>query len=137
LRSDAATVLEVNERQIPIGKSATAGTRFDMRGGVRVGDNFYDHGFTDLPRDENGLAHTYLTAPDGRGFDVWQDAEFKHVVIFTPDFYWDESSDAKRYAAAIEPQTSGANAFKTGEDLKWLEQGEVFSASWGVNLFTK
>jgi aldose 1-epimerase len=137
LRSDAATVLDVNERQIPIGKSATAGTRFDMREGVRVGDNFYDHGFTDLPRDENGLAHTYLIAPDGRGFDIWQDAEFKHVVIFTPDFYWDESIDAKRYAAAIEPQTAGANAFKAGEDLKWLNKGDKFSASWGVNLFTE
>jgi aldose 1-epimerase len=134
LRSDAATVLDVNERQIPIGKSATAGTRFDMREGVRVGDNFYDHGFTDLPRDENGLAHTYLTAPDGRGFDIWQDAEFKHVVIFTPDFYWDESIDARRYAAAIEPQTAGANAFRTGEDLKWLNKGEKFAATWGINF---
>ncbi len=134
LRSDAATVLDVNERQIPIGTSATAGTRFDMREGVRIGDNFYDHGFTDLPRDEKGLAHTYLTAPDGRGFDIWQDAEFKHVVIFTPDFYWDESIDAKRHAVAIEPQTSGANSFKTGEDLKWLNKGEKFAATWGVNF---
>jgi len=137
LRSDAATVIDVNERQIPTGKSATAGSRFDMRAGVRVGDNFYDHCFTDLPRDEKGLAHTYLTAPDGRGLDIWQDAEFKHVVIFTPDFYWDKSIDSKRVAAAIEPQTSGANAFKTGDDLKWLNKGEKFSASWGVNLFTK
>jgi aldose 1-epimerase len=136
LRSDAATVLEVNERQIPVGKSATAGTRFDMRAGVRVGDNFYDHDFTDLPRDESGIAHTFLTAPDGRGFDVWQGEEFKHVVIFSPDFYWDKSSDSTRVALAIEPQTAGANAFKTGEDLKWLKNGEVFSASWGVNLFT-
>jgi len=137
LRSDAETVLEVNERQIPIGKAATANTRFDMRVGVKVGENFYDHGFTDLPRDEQGLAHTYLTAPDGRQLDVWQDAEFKHVVIFSPDFYWDQSSDEKRVAVAIEPQTAGANAFKTGEDLQWLKKGEVFSASWGVNLLTK
>ena len=137
LRSGAETVIDVNENQIPIGTLATVGTRFDMRAGVRVGDNFYDHGFTDLPRDENGLAHTYLTAPDGREIDVWQDAEFKHVVIFTPDFYWDVSPDAKRVAAAIEPQTAAANAFKTGDDLKWLKKGEVFSASWGVNLFTR
>jgi aldose 1-epimerase len=137
LRSDAETVLDVNERQIPVGKSATAGTRFDMRAGVRVGDNFYDHGFTDLPRDSNGLAHTYLSAPDGREFDVWQDSRFTHVVIFSPGFYWDKSSDEKRFAVAIEPQTAGANAFNTGEDLQWLEKGEVFSASWGVTLFTK
>ena len=134
LRSDAAAVLEVNERQIPIGKLATADTRFDMRQGVRVGDNFYDHDFTDLPRDENGLAHTYLTAPDGRGFDIWQDPEFKHVVIFTPDFYWDKAANAKRFAAAIEPQTSAANSFNTGEDLKWLAKGEKFSATWGINF---
>lgn len=137
LRSAAATVLDVNDRQIPVSKSATAGTRFDMLEGARVGDNFYDHGFTDLPRDSEGNAHTYLTAPDGRGFDVWQDSKFRHVVIFSPDFYWDESFDAKRHAVAIEPQTAGANAFKTGEDLLWLTKGEVFSASWGVNLFTK
>lgn len=134
LRSDAATVIDVNERQIPVGKSATIGTRFDMRGGVRVGDNFYDHGFTDLPRDSSGLAHTYLTTPDGRQIDVWQDSEFKHVVIFSPDFYWDQTPDEKRVAVAIEPQTAAANAFKTGEDLRWLKQGEIFTATWGVNL---
>jgi aldose 1-epimerase len=137
LRSDAATVLDVNERQIPVAKLPTANTRFDMRAGVRVGDNFYDHGFTDLPRDAEGLAHTYLTAPDGRQFDIWQDSEFKHVVIFTPDFYWDKSADEKRVAVAIEPQTAGANAFKTGEDLNWLEPRKVFKASWGMNLLTK
>lgn len=134
LRSDAATVLDVNERQIPVAKLPTANTRFDMREGVRVGDNFYDHGFTDLSRDDQGLAHTFLIAPDGREFDIWQDSEFKHIVIFTPDFYWDKSADEKRVAVAIEPQTSGANAFKTGEDLKWLKQGERYLATWGINF---
>jgi aldose 1-epimerase len=137
LTSDAATVVDVNERQIPIGTSATAGTRFDLREGVRVGDNFYDHDFTDLARDENGLAHTYLTAPDGRKIDIWQDSKLKHVVIFSPDFYWDKSKDEKRVAIAIEPQTAAANAFKTGTDLIWLTQGETFSATWGINLLIK
>jgi aldose 1-epimerase len=137
LRSDAETVLVVDDRQIPTGTMPTAHSRFDMRSGVRVGDNFYDHDFTDLPRDAAGLAHTYLTAPDGRGFDIWQDAQFKHVVIFTPDFYFAELGQEKRFACAIEPQTSGPNSFNSGEDLVWLNQGEVFKASWGVNLLTK
>ncbi len=137
LHSDAATVIEVNDRQIPVAKSATANSRFDMRSGVRVGNNFYDHDFTDLVRDQNGLAHTYLTAPDGRKIDVWQDAELKHVVIFSPDFYWDTNKNEKRVAIAIEPQTAAANAFKTGDDLKWLAKGQVFSTTWGVNLLTK
>jgi aldose 1-epimerase len=137
LRSDAETVLLVDERQIPTGTLPTAHSRFDMRSGVRVGDNFYDHDFTDLPRDANGLAHTYLTAPDGRGFDIWQDAKFKHVVLFTPDFYFANESEPYRFACAIEPQTSGPNSFNTGEDLIWLKSGEKFEASWGVNLLTK
>ena len=134
LRSDAETVLVVDERQIPTGTMPTAHSRFDMRAGVRVGDNFYDHDFTDLPRDAEGLAHTYLTAADGRGFDIWQDAEFKHVVIFTPDFYFAELGQEKRYACAIEPQTSGPNAFNSGDDLTWLKQGQKFVATWGINF---
>lgn len=134
LRSDAATVLVVDDRQIPTGTMPTAHSRFDMRSGVRVGDNFYDHDFTDLPRDSDGLAHTYLTAPDGRGFDIWQDENFKHVVIFTPDFYFANLGDAKRFACAIEPQTSGPNSFNSGQDLIWLKQGQEFSATWGVNF---
>jgi aldose 1-epimerase len=137
LRSDASTVLVVDDRQIPTGTMPTAHSRFDMRSGVRIGDNFYDHDFTDLPRDSEGLAHTYLTAPDGRGFDIWQDAEFKHVVIFTPDFYYSESAEQRRFACAIEPQTSGPNAFNSGKDLNWLSKGELFAASWGINLLTK
>ena len=134
LRSDAETVLVVDERQIPTGTMPTAHSRFDMRSGVRVGDNFYDHDFTDLPRDAEGLAHTYLTAADGRGFDIWQDAEFKHVVIFTPDFYFADLGQNKRYACAIEPQTSGPNAFNSGDDLTWLKQGQKFVATWGINF---
>ena len=134
LRSDAETVLVVDERQIPTGTMPTAHSRFDMRAGVRVGDNFYDHDFTDLPRDAEGLAHTYLTAADGRGFDIWQDAEFKHVVIFTPDFYFADLGQNKRYACAIEPQTSGPNAFNSGDDLTWLKQGQKFVATWGINF---
>lgn len=137
LRSDAETVLVVDERQIPTGTMPTAHSRFDMRSGVRVGDNFYDHDFTDLPRDAEGLAHTYLTAADGRGFDIWQDAEFKHVVIFTPDFYFADLGQNKRYACAIEPQTAGPNSFNTGDDLLWLRKGHEFTASWGINLLTK
>lgn len=134
LRSDAATVLVVDDRQIPTGTMPTAHSRFDMRSGVRIGDNFYDHDFTDLARDSDGLAHTYLTATDGRGFDIWQDENFKHTVIFTPDFYYANVGESKRFACAIEPQTSGPNSFNSGEDLIWLAKGKTFSASWGINL---
>jgi aldose 1-epimerase len=132
LRAPAASVIDVNERQIPIGRSSVVNTHFDLRNGQLVGDNFFDHNFADLEREADGLAHTYLTAPNGGQVDVWQDEAFKYVVLFTPDFY--PTRDGKVWAAAIEPQTSAANSFNTGEDLIWLDQGREFKASWGIKV---
>jgi aldose 1-epimerase len=132
LKAPATSVIDVDARQIPIGRSSVAGTKFDLRQGQRVGDNFFDHNFGDLEREADGMAHTYLTAPNGGQVDVWQDEAFKYVVLFTPDFY--PTRSGKVWAAAIEPQTSAANSFNTGEDLIWLEQGKTWSASWGIKV---
>ena len=133
LKSGAATLTVVNPRQIPVAESSTVGSEFDLREGVRVRDKFIDEDFTNLPRDEHGNAHTYLLTDDGRGLDVWQDTAFKHVVIFTPDYF--PARDGSRvHAAAIEPSTAAPNAFNSGRDLLWLENGEEFVARWGVNV---
>ena len=132
LQSPAASIIDVDERQIPTGRSSVAGTRFDVRAGQRIGANFFDHNFADLEREADGLAHTYLRSDNGGQIDVWQDAAFKYVVLFTPDFY--PTRSGKVWAAAVEPQTAAANAFNTGEDLLWLATDEPFSASWGVRV---
>ena len=132
LKASAASVIDVDERQIPTGRSSVEGTNFDLRNGQPVGDNFFDHNFGDLEREADGLAHTYLTAPNGGQVDVWQDAAFKYVVLFTPDFY--PTRTGMVWAAAIEPQTSAANSFNSGEDLIWLSQGSEFKASWGIKV---
>ena len=131
IKSQAKTRTTVNERQIPTGEEPTLATQFDLRDGVRLPDVFIDQDFTDLERDEVGHAHTYLLAPDGRGVDVWQDAIFKHVVIFTPGFFPTDDG-GHTYAAAVEPSTAAPNAFNTGKNLIWLKKDELFTASWGV-----
>jgi aldose 1-epimerase len=35
---------------------------------------------------------------------------------------------------AIEPQTAAANALATGDGLIWLESGETFTGSWGIEV---
>jgi aldose 1-epimerase len=100
--------------------------------GVRIVDHFFDDDFSELPRDSAGRAHTYLTAPDGRGLAVWQDEKFDHVVLFTPDFF--PTKNGPVYAAAIEPQTAAPNAFNNGDGLAWIEPSAEFTASWGVSL---
>ncbi len=131
IKSQAATRTTVNERQIPIGEEATAGTVFDLREGIRLPDVFIDQDFTDLERDGEGNAHTYLLTSDGRGLDVWQDQAFEHVVIFTPGFF-PTANGGQTYTAAIEPSTAAPNAFNNGKNLRWLKTDELFTASWGV-----
>ena len=133
LTSDAQTLTVVNHRQIPVAESATVGSELDLRGGVRVGSQHIDEDFTNLPRDEHGNAHTYLRAPDGRGLDVWQDETFKHVVIFTPN-YFPTIDGGETSVAAIEPSTAAPNAFNSGRDLIWLEPGATFVGRWGVKV---
>jgi aldose 1-epimerase len=133
LTSDAATLTVVNHRQIPVAESATVGSEFDLRSGVRIGDRQIDEDFTNLPRDEKGNAHTYLRAPDGRGLDIWQDETFRHVVIFTPNFF-PTIGGGETSVAAIEPSTAAPNAFNSGRDLLWLEPGAEFVGRWGVKV---
>jgi aldose 1-epimerase len=133
LSSEAATLTVVNPRQIPVAEAATLGSALDLRGGVRVGDQHIDEDFANLPRDEKGNAHTYLRATDGRGLDVWQDEQFKHVVIFTPNFF-PTIDGGVTSVAAIEPSTGAPNAFNSGRDLLWLEPGVEFVGRWGVDV---
>jgi aldose 1-epimerase len=133
LSSDAETRTVVDERQIPISEAPTLGSKFDLRKGLAVGENFIDEDFTDLPLDENQRSHVYLKSTAGRGIDVWQDSSFKHVVIFTPN-YFPAINGEKVYAAAIEPSTAAPNALNSGKDLIWLAPGQEFVGKWGVDL---
>jgi aldose 1-epimerase len=36
-------------------------------------------------------------------------------------------------AVAVEPMTGPANAFNSGEGLRWLAPGESFTMSWGID----
>jgi len=131
--SNAATQTVTDSRQIPVSTRATAGTEFDFRNGIPIGQSCIDEDFTDLARDEYGIAHVYLTGDDGRGLDIWQDSTFAHVVIFTPAHF--PSADGRGvHAAAIQPSTAAPNAFNSGDDLIWLQPGVPFEARWGVRV---
>lgn len=132
LKTEAATFVKCNDRQIPIEWIPTPTDNYNLAQGVKVGDHFFDDDFCELARDSEGRAHTYLTTDDGRGLDVWQDETFTHVVLFTPNFF--PTKNGPVYAAAIEPQTAAPNAFNNGDGLAWIEPGQKFSASWGVSL---
>ena len=130
LRVPAATVLDADERGIPAGASPVAGTAYDFRAARSVGDTILDHAFTDLDRDEDGLARVVLEDPEqGTALTLWVDDAYGYLMLFTGD----PLPDAARRSLAVEPMTCPPDAFRSGEALIVLEPGESFSGRWGIS----
>ncbi|MGA7205664.1 MAG: aldose 1-epimerase family protein [Specibacter sp.] len=125
---DAATRLAATERMIPTDAVAVDGI-YDLRGGRLLGEVLMDTAFTDLATDDGVARHT-LSAPDGRSVSLWHDASVSYIHVYiTPDF------PGRPLAVAMEPMTGPANAFNSGDGLKWLEPGASFTMNWGIDSF--
>jgi aldose 1-epimerase len=133
--SGARTQAAQDNQQIPIGKKPTAGTSNDFSKGKSVEGPNLDEQLNDIPQDSNGERVTKLLAPNGSGIEIWQDASLEHLLIYTTDTY--PAPDGEITALAIEPSSSAANAFNSGEDLIWLSPRETSAASWGIRLVNK
>jgi aldose 1-epimerase len=126
----AATRYETDEASIPVGTSPVAGTEFDLSQSPRLGDLDLDTGYRDVEPDADGIRTTTFTAPDGSATELWQDASFEYVQVFTPRNF--PRGGVKGLAVAAEPMTAPANALVSGEGLRWLDPGETWTGSWGV-----
>lgn len=114
------------ERKIPRSTAAVDGD-FDLSEGRSVGGLDIDAAFTDLTYDD-GLARHVLSAPDGRSVSLLQDEACQYVHVFVTDTFPGRSK-----AVAIEPMTGPANAFNSGDGLRWLGPGESFTMAWGIS----
>lgn len=122
----AATRLEADSQLIPRHSEAVEGEN-DLRGGRRVSQLDLDVAFTDLEFDDGVARHT-LAAGDGSSVSLWQDAFCPYVHVFVTDTF-----PGRAKAVAIEPMTGPANAFNSGDGLRWLAPGEAFSMTWGID----
>jgi aldose 1-epimerase len=129
LRAPARTVLRSDERGIPVGAASVEGTEYDFRRPRAIGPTKLDHAFTDLERDEHGLARVQLRDPrGGRELTLWVDESYPYLMLFTGD----PLPDVNRRSLAVEPMTCPPNAFRTGRDLVRLEPGQSFTGNWGI-----
>lgn len=129
LRAPGATVLRSNDRGIPIASASVEGTDYDFRAGRPIGTTRLDHAFTNLVRDDDGLARVHLSNPDnGRTITLWVDEAHPYLMLFTGD----PLPDVDRRALAVEPMTCPPNAFRTGEGVIRLEPGASFTSAWGI-----
>jgi len=124
LQVSAATVLESNERGLPVGESAVEG-ELDFRERRPIGLTVLDHCFSGLARGADGRARVRLGATT-----LWVDEAWPYVMVFTGD----PLPDVGRRSVAVEPMTCAPNAFRTGDGLIVLEPGETHSGSWGISV---
>lgn len=86
LKSSATTRYSQNENKIPDKKESVQGTKFDLRGGVKVKDADLDDYFTDL-EFVSGIASTTLLNGQTSTLTLWQDEAFPHQVIYTTNSF--------------------------------------------------
>jgi aldose 1-epimerase len=116
-------------RGIPAGSAPVEGTEYDFREPRAIGETTLDNAFTDLERDDDGLARVELRNPaTGAVVSVWLDGSYPYLQLFTGD----PLPSVSRRSLAVEPMTCAPNAFRSGEGLQVLEPGETTTATWGI-----
>ncbi len=122
----AETRLVADGRLIPRGTAAVEGDT-DFRSGSAIAHLAVDVALTDLQYDGGRARHT-LSAADGAEVSLWQDESCRYVHVFVSTEY-----PGRTRAVAVEPMTGPANAFNSGDGLRWLAPGESFSIEWGID----
>ena len=123
-------MLRSDERGIPVGAGSVEGTDYDFRRPREIGATRLDNAFTDLERDDDGLARVELRNPDeDRGLTLWVDESYPYLMLFTGD----PLPDVDRRSLAVEPMTCPPDAFRSGQDLVRLEPGGSFTSAWGIS----
>lgn len=129
----AATRSIVDDRLLPVSREPVEGTAYDFRVTRPLRNTPLNDAFTDLTRDEDGVATTVLRDPaTGEGVALWVDGRHHWLQVYSAD---DVPATARR-SLAVEPMTAQADAFRSGEDVVTLapagEAGDEHSASWGI-----
>ena len=132
LEGSAETRLLADERGIPVGAAAVAGSEHDFRSPRRIGSTRLDTAFTDLGRDADGRAWVRLWRDDrSGGVSLWMDNGHPYYMLFTGDSL--PEAARRRRSVAIEPMTCAPNAFASGDGLVTLSPGESMVTAWGIS----
>jgi aldose 1-epimerase len=93
-----------------MGTQAVEHTEYDFRTPRRIGSTRLDHAFTNLERDQEGLARVELRNLDhGTEISLWVDESYPYLMLFGGDLL----PDVRRRSLAVEPMTCPPNAFRT------------------------
>ena len=129
LTCPARSYLKADARGLPVEEAPVKGTPFDFTRPRQIDKLQLDHAFTGLAREADGKARVHLRDDAERETVLWVDVAYGYLMLFTGDTI----PGFDRRSIAIEPMTCPPNAFRTGESLIVLAQGESFSCEWGID----
>jgi aldose 1-epimerase len=125
LKLPARELIVTDEKAVPIGARAVAGSEHDLRRGKRLKALRMDDGFTGLDvHDGRGVAE--VRTPSG-GARLWFEETFRFLQVFTID-----ALTPGQPGIAIEPMTCAPNAFNSGAGLIVLEPDGAWTGRWGI-----
>jgi aldose 1-epimerase len=129
LRAPGHTVLNVDDRGIPVDAERVEQTEYDFLRPKPIGATKIDNTFTDLERGDDGLARVELHDPDGETrVSLWLDESYPYLTLFTGD----TQPSVDRRSLAVEPITCPPNAFRSGDSIVTLQPGESTTSVWGI-----
>jgi aldose 1-epimerase len=127
----AALRIDTDERQLPKADVPVARTPYDFSDPRLIGDTQIDYAFRDVDRDTEGRAWVRLRGVDGHTAELWCDASYPFVELFTGDTLL---PDRRRHGLGVEPMSAPPNAFATGECVLKIAPGETTTHVWGARL---
>ena len=128
LEVPAKSYVAVGERQLPTGEILPlAGHQLDFSTRKSLSGHELDVTYTDLLRDDSGLAVATLQDGEGGEIDLSVDRNFPYVQVYTGDGL---EKGRRRTSVAIEPMTCPPDALRSGKDVVILEPGQHWAGSW-------
>jgi len=128
LEIPASAYVAVNDRQLPTGEILPlAGNQLDFSKRKSVSGHELDVTFTELLRDDTGLATATLEDAQGGQIELSVDRNFPYLQVYTGDHL---EKGRRRTSVALEPMTCPPDALRSGKDVVVLEPGQHWAGSW-------
>jgi aldose 1-epimerase len=128
LEVPATAYVAVDDRQLPTGEILPLlGQALDFTKRKSVSGHELDVTFTELRRDDSGLATVVLADANGGAVELSVDRNFPYLQVYTGDKL---ERGRRRTSVAVEPMTCPPDALRSGKDVVVLEPGQHWAGSW-------
>ena len=128
LEVPATAYVAMNLRQLPTGEILpVAGNDLDFTKRKSLSGHELDVTYTELVRDDSGLAMVVLCDAAGGEIELSVDRNFPYIQVYTGD---NLEKGRRRTSVAVEPMTCPPDALRSCKDIVVLEPGQHWAGSW-------